>query len=666
MATAILTSLNANIRPCVFNFNDWAFFCDGDNVGRYFDSNQGFNWHWNAPTTAITANESASGSMSGIYKYFYTEFNKTSGEGTLFYGHESPPSAIFTTGTLSSKKVTLTLPTTAVNTGCTHLKIYRTDAGGTTYYYIGYVAIGTATKEDNNITGDVNFPFGDLTEDNNGVITQDLLWFTQIGNPKFAIHTKDRILTLGCRPKTDGTISVTNGSANVTGTGTKWTTALEGSIMYVNGESRGFVVLTVSSATAIILAETYTGTTNASRTYEILGDVGIMRWSAKDPLTAKPQWWAFPTDYYRRINLKNSDETGFGRITDQPIVFGKFNHIAFTENQNDFVPAETTPEVGTLSHWTIQNDPNSGDLFFLNSFGKLFKTNGLQATDLNVDLTETVDGINLTYVEKCQAVFNQTYNWYMMIYPAEGSTACDRMLIYDISSLQWVIWKIRANCIHMIAESEDGQEVYKPWIGTVGGFVYKLCTGNNLGSTSGTLNGATTGLGTATLTDSSASFFTTGDGLKDVYLSRFTAAGEFIEEQKILSNTGTIITVDTNWTNAYQSGETYEVGSIRWEWKSKVFDFGVDGSKTIRKLMINFKKVVSSRKVRIYFYVSEDTEMPATSNQYIEFDLSYDYNTPLSLYDNRARYFQYKISGHGSNDPVTINNLIMDIMPNAR
>ena len=248
------------------------------------------------------------------------------------------------------------------------------------------------------------------------------------------------------------------------------------------------------------------------------------------------------------------------------------------------------------------NDPNDGTLIFLSSNGKIFKTSGLSAVDLGIDLTLTVDGINITYLEKCQAVWYPENAWYMLIYPAEGSTECDRILVWDRNSKEWVIWKIRANCIHMVESTESGQTVLKPWIGTVGGFIYKLLTGNNLGASSGTLAGTTTAIGAATLTDSGAAFYTTGNGLKDVYISRFNSSGDFIEEQKILSNTGTIITVDTNWTNGtIQAGETYEIGSILWSWKSKVFDFNSDESKIVRKILLNFKQVLTSRNVRIKF-----------------------------------------------------------------
>ena len=135
MATEIITGLNPGIRPSISNFRDWAFMVDGDNIPRYFDQNGAYEWMHKDPTTAITTDESQSGSITGTVKYFYTEYNITSGDGDLHSGHESNPGPTKTTASLTSKKVVLTLPSTLLNTGFTHLKIYATDPNGEVFYF---------------------------------------------------------------------------------------------------------------------------------------------------------------------------------------------------------------------------------------------------------------------------------------------------------------------------------------------------------------------------------------------------------------------------------------------------------------------------------------------------------------------------------------------------
>ena len=258
MATSIITSLNANLRPSLQNFADFAFFMDGQNVPRYFDQNAGFELMHKDPTTDITANETVAGAMSGIYKYFYTEYNKTAGEGDIHTGHETNPSPIYTTGNLSSKKVTLTLPGTTLNTSFTHLKIYSTDAGGSIYYYIGNVAIGTTTFEDNNIVRDANVPFGEVTTNADDTQSQTYLNYA-CPNYRYITATKTRLIACGVRDYSTGTVAVNNGAAAVTGTGTAFTRAFVGSTIYFNGQSRGYAISAVASGTALTLSENYAG-----------------------------------------------------------------------------------------------------------------------------------------------------------------------------------------------------------------------------------------------------------------------------------------------------------------------------------------------------------------------------------------------------------------------
>jgi hypothetical protein len=657
--TAVVTGLNSGLRPSIAFFKNFACLCDGDNIPRYLDQNGSYVLMHVDPTTAITAVESGAGAMSGVFKYLYTEYNKNSSDGDMFSGHETNPSPIYTTGALSSNNVVLTLPGSAVNTGFTHLKIYRTDAGGSIYYYIGMVAIGTTTFTDNNLTGDVLNPFGELTENDDGSTSVKYLNY-RMSNYKFIMTSKTRLFAFGVRIKTDGTVT-TNGTTAVVGVTTKWTKALEGSTFYCNNGTRGYIILTVTDSTHIVLAEAYTGANASGQSYTIEYDDKRINWSAQHPITAKPLFWSFPTLYYRI--LESSDATpimGGGMIEDRPVIFKQKSHYLLTESGNDFLPTESNTKAGTCSHWSIVPVPDNGGLLFVNMEGKLYLTSGIEAAYLGIDLTQTEDGINLTYAETCQAVWYESKRWYVLIYLKLGSTTPDRMLIYDYDNKQFVIWEIPANCIAIIESSESGQIVNKPWIGTIGGFIYKMMTGNNLGVSSGTVSGTTTSLGAATLTDTTASFYTTADGLKDVYLRRYTSVGVFIEQQKILSNTGTIITVDTNWTNGIQTGETYEVGGIDWSWKSKIFDFGQDASKVVENVIMMFKKALVSTNVRIHCFFSDDSEMSTTSDFYLDFNILYDYDAPVGLYDNRTRYFQFEISGHGAANPVEITSIVFN------
>lgn len=665
MATSIITSLNANLRPTLQNFADWAFMMDGENIPRYFDQNGGFELMHQDPTTAITAVVTAAGSLTGIYKYFYTEYNKPSGDGDMYSGHETNPSPIYTTADLSSKKAVLTLPGTATNTGFTHLKVYSTDAGGSIFYYIGSVAIGTTTLEDDNLARDANNAFGKVTTNADGTSSQTYYNYA-CSNHRYISATKTRLITCGVRDYNTGTVSVNNGATAVTGVGTAFTRAFVGSTIYFSGQSRGYVISAVASGTALTLAENYEGGTNLSgATFVITSDKSIVKWSALNPNNGKPMWWAFPATFYRRIRRHDdSDIMGLASLGDQAVVFKRKSHYLLTENGDDFYDTESNTRVGTCGHHTIVSVPDSGYLIFCSYEGKIYKTNGAEARDLAIYLEDLPSGVNMTRGENFTACWWDSKKWYILCYSSSGSSVNDKMLVYDDLLKEYVILDIYSNCISVIETTEDSEAVWKPYIGTTGGFIYKTMTGNNLGGTTGTLAGTSTAFGDATITDSTATFNTTDDGLKDVYVRLYDTSGDFKEQQKILSNTGTVITVDTNWTSTPVVGWTYEVGGIHWFWESKVFD--LDNSATVRDCLLKFKKASSARDVKVKFYFSEDADMDGDSvSQTVTFDLNNNYYRPLSLRDNRSRFFKYRIEGHGTADPVVISSLNIAITGNA-
>jgi len=92
--------------------------------------------------------------------------------------------------------------------------------------------------------------------------------------------------------------------------------------------------------------------------------------------------------------------------------------------------------------------------------GYFYETTGLGAVDLNIDLSKTVDGINKTRLKYVQAVWLNSLQWYIAIYSSEDSTVHDRMLIYDYTLKEWIIWKIKANCLAVMETSETDQTVF--------------------------------------------------------------------------------------------------------------------------------------------------------------------------------------------------------------
>jgi hypothetical protein len=96
-----------------------------------------------------------------------------------------------------------------------------------------------------------------------------------IGSDAFAIVGSDAGSPLSLRVRTigtlftTGTISVTNGSATVTGAGTSWGTELAGRFLLVTGEQTIYTILSADSPSQLTLSQVYTGSTGTGKSYSI-------------------------------------------------------------------------------------------------------------------------------------------------------------------------------------------------------------------------------------------------------------------------------------------------------------------------------------------------------------------------------------------------------------
>jgi uncharacterized linocin/CFP29 family protein len=66
-----------------------------------------------------------------------------------------------------------------------------------------------------------------------------------------------------------GTVTVTNGSPNVTGTGTDWSDRLVGAVLQVGDETTGYTIATVTAPNQLVLRHGYLGSTRSDATYII-------------------------------------------------------------------------------------------------------------------------------------------------------------------------------------------------------------------------------------------------------------------------------------------------------------------------------------------------------------------------------------------------------------
>ncbi len=155
------------------------------------------------------------------------------------------------------------------------------------------------------------------------------------------------------------------------------------------------------------------------------------------------------------------------------------------------------------------------------------------------------------------------------------------------------------------------------------GYFFNNWKGYENGIESGTVTGAPTASTASTLTDSTATFNTTNDGLKGLWV--ILDNGTSIQYRQISSNTGTALTVSSNWTVNPTTADTYYVAYIMFNAKTKQYTFQKPPKLTqLQALTIVNNLAATTQNLRIWVYTDKSTTPISfsSSTAYATVDLS--------------------------------------------
>lgn len=230
--------------------------------------------------------------------------------------------------------------------------------------------------------------------------------------------------------------------------------------------------------------------------------------------------------------------------------------------------------VGTPADATIVSDEH-GDLIWFGGVQGVFKliTGRSNLTDSSGVRVNRGDYAVLNISEELSTVFQGTDNQ-IVLDPDDYDTA---NAYYDITNnLYWLFIDTHA----FVYDNANDAWFHIPGIVTKSsifaystselngkayllddqGFFYENWTGFENGVASGTVTGHPTAGTSNTLTDSTATFYTTGSGLAGAWVILDTGSG--LEYQQIASNTGTQLTIVNTFATTPTTAHTYYVGYI--------------------------------------------------------------------------------------------------------
>lgn len=278
----------------------------------------------------------------------------------------------------------------------------------------------------------------------------------------------------------------------------------------------------------------------------------------------------FTETFYVGGSNKQGDLRG-GRILNESIYFftrkSSWRFSPGTGDLGDLQQLEGS--VGVLAPFSLVDCGNF--LMFLSERG-VFAFDGSSF----IHLSEKVDNelfanANLSQLEYSKAEFNKRDNQYILYFAEQGSDRNNRALIYDLRIKAWQP-PVTGRQISFISTFDNSNGIERVIYGDYLGYLYEDGTGVNDGLATG-YNGTASSGTVSTLTDATASFPTSGDGLAGMMVRIIggTGVGQW---GVISSNNGTTVTIETPWALVPDATSQYSIGAVDAYWRSKDLDFG--------------------------------------------------------------------------------------------
>lgn len=129
----------------------------------------------------------------------------------------------------------------------------------------------------------------------------------------------------------------------------------------------------------------------------------------------------------------------------------------------------------------------------------------------------------------------------------------------------------------------------------------------------GTVTGSPTSSTNTTLTDSGATFYTTNDGLKGVWVAVVSSDGT-IQYRQISSNTGTALTVGTAWGTNPTTSDTYYIGYLIFDVLTKQYSLAeVPNETDLQAVTLVYELAPSTQNLIVSNYLHKSSTPQSTT-----------------------------------------------------
>lgn len=549
------------------------------------------NWGIDAATTAPTVALGSAGALTGDYYYHYAWVNSATGV-------VSSPSAISSVIAATSDRIDISgVPASNTDPQVTHWRLFRNTAGQTTTFYkVADIAIGTTTYTDN-IT-DATITANDIMDDDNDPPSS---WQCYVAFYKGRMHI------YGGRIEKEGTVTATNGSAAIVGSGTDFKPSHVGQAFMVPGDTTQYEVLSVTDVTHLTLTANYGGSTGGSKAYKLFMSEDRAQWNWSK--AGEEEY--FPAANSANVAENDDDEPTGLFIVGSQLFASKRRHVYRLLHDQD--PATDGGIFEALKHRGLVNQRSvvviGPEAFLFDEFGAYQFDGGSTATPIDFAINRLIqpsteplaDRVNWAYREKFHAIWDPKRDRVLFFVCLGSDTEPKNALVYERKRQRWTIEEYRVG-ITSSSLQRDSSNRLRAWVGDENGCVWALGISAGIdgapASASGTLRGTVTSATSTTLSDSTATFYTTGDKLIGVPVYNVTTG----EWRIISSNSGTVLTLSSAWSVTPSVGDVYRVGAIELQLRTKWQDLGDGVTKSFKKVRVYFQPTSTDYTVGVKVY----------------------------------------------------------------
>jgi hypothetical protein len=634
-----------------------------------------------APTTALTLAASETGKINGTY-YAYTRFVDER-------NNPSDLSPISDAGLFSDvglvQYTNVPVPTSAK---VKRRQILRNTAGQTDVFYVDIDTDDLTTTSFISVREDYDLQVQEAValfdeQDNILANTHGL----PPSDKAFLASNLDRMFLAGEETYRDGSVKTVFGSKTVTGIGTEWPATFAGRFLWVAGADRSYEIESVNvTAQTLTLVDAYETTSLPYSSYGIRPPDDQRR-LVQFSRAGEPESW-LASDAVT-VQEDGDDITGL-------MAMGSFLYIILKRHCYRLTFQEDPIKDGLIflacnrgcvnnRSWVVVDEA----CYMLDEAG-IYQFKGSRQTEVVSspiqDLFEPARGerryrIRFEASRYFHAVYDygqQVIRWFVSL----GSTRYPRhALCFNIVSRAWWIEEFPVPIASSCEGVLDGQR--RVFLGGPGGEVYTLgaSTLDVVDPIRGTVRGAVTSSKPRALTDDNANF---GDDVVGCPIVVVDGEGRGQLRKIVERVSATEVRIDRPWNVTPTSPDVYQVGGIKWRYRTGWFRWGVlTPEETNRRLEILFEPCVYEQRLDVQLYQDRSQTPTVWDADYSPDELSMlgsERESPLlhgdmtgnrgfmqrrlddhrDVYIDGRRIFSWELDGVTNRDDAIIYQLTLD------